>query len=149
MGSRVLSLLKAGVAASSSSLASFPLWACRVFCIANQQGRIRSPIDRLSWKQRGLAVRVRDSYLAASHQKHQWQSWEPTIHSVAAASCQAGGRGTIIAKLPVPVKGLEQVTCFMLCCQMLADRFQAIPFHVAPFPLSPGWCDPRVWLCRY
>ena len=42
-----------------------------------------------------------------------------------------------IAKPPDPAegrRGLEQVTRFMLPCQMLADPFQAVPVHV---PSSP------------
>ena len=71
----------------------------------------------------------------SSSQKDPWQCWAPATRSGAASP--ASRWDTTIAKPLVPAegrRGLEQVTRFTLCCQTLADPFQAVPFHVSPSP---------------
>lgn len=81
------------------------------------------------------------SQVQPSGQKHPWQCWAPATRSASLAS----HRDTTIAEPPVPAEarerrweggGLEQVICFTLYCQTLADPFRAVPFHVSPLCLS-------------
>lgn len=84
------------------------------------------------------------SQVQPSGQKHPWQCWAPATRSASLAS----HRDTTIAEPPVPAEarerrweggGLEQVICFTLYCQTLADPF------LRP---SLSTCPPSAFLAR-
>lgn len=123
VGRKVLALLKAGAAASSSGLASLPSWASHT-CITDPQGGKSGhcltgyPESSRVWPSETEALfQLHPTRSTGGSAGHPPPAAVPQGHSILPGW---GDRDTTIAKLPAPAERLEQVTRFTLHCQTLA-----------------------------